>query len=170
MSSDKKILKGKSFKFGDDISTDLIAPGRLFHLRSNLPELAKHVLEDADPEFAGKVKPGDFIVGGRNFGLGSSREHAPTIIKLAGVGAVLAKSFARIFFRNSINVGLPVLVCDTDKINEGDELEIDLSKGVIKNITTGIELEFNPLPDVMIKILDDGGLTEHITKNRGFNL
>jgi 3-isopropylmalate/(R)-2-methylmalate dehydratase small subunit len=170
MTADKKKLKGKSFKFGDDISTDLIAPGRLFHLRSNLPELAKHVLEDADPEFASKVKPGDFVVGGRNFGLGSSREHAPTIIKLAGVGAVLAKSFARIFFRNSINVGLPVLVCDTDKISEGDQLEIDLSKGVIKNITSGDELDFNPLPDVMIKILDDGGLTEHITKNKGFNL
>jgi len=168
--SNEKILKGKSFKFGDDISTDLIAPGRLFHLRSNLPELAKHVLEDADPEFAKKVKKGDFVVGGRNFGLGSSREHAPTIIKIAGVGAVLAKSFARIFFRNSINVGLPVLVCDTDKIEDGDELEVDLSKGTIKNITRNIELEFNPLPDVMIKILDDGGLTDHITKNKGFNL
>ena len=170
MSSNKKILKGKSFKFGDDISTDLIAPGRLFHLRSNLPELAKHVLEDADPEFAKKVKIGDFVVGGRNFGLGSSREHAPTIIKIVGVGAVLAKSFARIFFRNSINVGLPVLVCDTDRINEGDELEIDLAKGVIKNITSNIELEFSPLPDVMIKILNDGGLTDHISKNKGFNL
>ncbi len=168
--SNEKILKGKSFKFGDDISTDLIAPGRLFHLRSNLPELAKHVLEDADPEFAKKVKKGDFVVGGRNFGLGSSREHAPTIIKIAGVGAVLAKSFARIFFRNSINVGLPVLVCDTDKIEDGDELEVDLSKGTIKNITRNIELKFNPLPDVMIKILDDGGLTDHITKNKGFNL
>jgi 3-isopropylmalate/(R)-2-methylmalate dehydratase small subunit len=168
--SNKKILKGKSFKFGDDISTDLIAPGRLFHLRSNLPEMAKHVLEDADPEFAKKVKKGDFVVGGRNFGLGSSREHAPTIIKLSGVGAVLAKSFARIFFRNSINVGLPVLVCDTDKIEDGDEIEVDLSKGTIKNTTRNIELEFNPLPDVMIKILDDGGLTDHITKNKGFNL
>ncbi len=166
----KKILEGKSFKFGDDISTDLIAPGRLFHLRSNLPELAKHVLEDADPDFASKVGPGDFVVGGRNFGLGSSREHAPTIIKLAGVGAVLAKSFARIFFRNSINVGLPVLVCDTDKIDEGDELKIDLSAGTITNNTKNIELEFNPLPGVMIKILNDGGLTEHITKNKGFNL
>ena len=166
----KKILKGKSFKFGDDISTDLIAPGRLFHLRSNLPELAKHVLEDADPDFASKVGPGDFVVGGRNFGLGSSREHAPTIIKLAGVGAVLAKSFSRIFFRNSINVGLPVLICDTDKIDEGDELKIDLSAGTIKNITKNIELEFSPLPEVMIKILDDGGLTEHISKNKGFNL
>ncbi len=170
MTADKKILKGKSFKFGDDISTDLIAPGRLFHLRSDLPELAKHVLEDADPDFASRVRPGDFVVAGRNFGLGSSREHAPAIIKLAGVGAVLAKSFARIFFRNSINVGLPVLACDTDRINEGDQLEIDLSKGLIKNITSGDELGFNPLPDVMIKILDDGGLTEHITKNRGFNL
>jgi len=168
--SNDKILKGKSFKFGDDISTDLIAPGRLFHLRSNLPEMAKHVLEDADPEFAKKVKKGDFVVGGRNFGLGSSREHAPTIIKIAGTGAVLAKSFARIFFRNSINVGLPVLVCDTDKIEESDELEIDLSKGIIKNITRNIELKFNPLPDVMIKILDDGGLTDHIAKNKGFNL
>ena len=168
--SNDKILKGKRFKFGDDISTDLIAPGRLFHLRSNLPEMAKHVLEDADPEFAKKVKKGDFVIGGRNFGLGSSREHAPTIIKIAGTGAVLAKSFARIFFRNSINVGLPVLVCDTDKIEEGDELEIDLSIGIIKNITRNIELKFNPLPDVMIKILDDGGLTDHITKNKGFNL
>ena len=166
----KKILKGKSFKFGDNISTDLIAPGRYFHLRSNLPELAKHVLEDADPEFASKVREGDFIVAGRNFGLGSSREHAPTIIKMAGVGAVLAKSFARIFFRNSINIGLPVLICDTDKIDDQDFLEIDLSKGTIKDINKNIELQFNPLPDVMIKLLNDGGLVEHIRKNKGFNL
>lgn len=168
--NNSKKLKGKSFKFGDDISTDLIAPGRLFHLRSNLPELAKHVLEDADPDFAGKVNTGDFVVGGKNFGLGSSREHAPTIIKIAGVGAVLAKSFARIFFRNSINIGLPVLACDTDKIDEGDMLEIDLEKGMIENKTKNIKLTFSPLPEVMIKILKDGGLTEHITKNKGFNL
>ena len=166
----QKILKGKSFKFGNDISTDLIAPGRYFHLRSNLPELARHVLEDADTEFAGKVKQGDFVVAGRNFGLGSSREHAPIIIKLAGVGAVLAKSFARIFFRNSINIGLPVLICDTDKISENDELEIDLSKGIIRDITKNIELGFKALPDVMIKLLNDGGLVEHIIKNKGFNL
>ena len=166
----QKVLKGKSFKFGDDISTDLIAPGRYFHLRSNMPELAKHVLEDADTEFVKKVKPGDFIAAGKNFGLGSSREHAPAIIKLAGVGAVLAKSFARIFFRNSINIGLPVLICDTDKISEGDELEIDLGIGLIKNKTKNIELGFKALPDVMIKLLNDGGLVEHITKNKGFNL
>ena len=165
-----KMLTGRAFKFGDNISTDLIAPGRYFHLRSNLPELAKHVLEDADPEFARKVRSGDIVVAGRNFGLGSSREHAPAIMKLAGVGAVLAKSFARIFFRNSINIGLPVLVCDTDEIEQGDVLEIDLRMGIIKDITKGIEISFNPLPEVMIKILSDGGLTEHITKNRGFNL
>jgi len=173
MTEDKKssgILTGRSFKFGDDISTDLIAPGRLFHLRSDLPELAKHVLEDADPEFAGKVRPGDFVVGGRNFGLGSSREHAPLIMKMAGVGAVLAKSFARIFFRNSINVGLPALICDTDKIGEGDILEIDLKKGIICNRTRNLKLQFNPLPEVMIKILNDGGLASHITRNKGFNL
>jgi 3-isopropylmalate/(R)-2-methylmalate dehydratase small subunit len=164
------ILNGRAFKFGDNISTDLIAPGRYFHLRSDLPELAKHVLEDADPEFAQKVKTGDIVVAGRNFGLGSSREHAPTIMKLAGVGAVLAKSFARIFYRNSINIGLPVLICETDNIDEGDVLEIDLRKGTIKDATKEIEISFNPLPEVMIKILSDGGLTEHITKNRGFNL
>ncbi len=163
-------LSGRSFKFGDDISTDLIAPGRYFHLRSNMPELAKHVLEDADPEFARRVKPGDFVVGGKNFGLGSSREHAPTIIKLAGVGAVLAKSFARIFYRNCINVGLPALKCDTDKIDDGDRLEIDLKNGTIFNRDKNLKINFNPLPEVMIKILSDGGLTEHIKKNKGFNL
>lgn len=163
-------LNGKSWKFGDDISTDLIAPGRLFHLRTNLPELAKHVLEDADPEFPSKVQKGDFVVGGSNFGLGSSREHAPTIIKIAGVGAVLAKSFARIFYRNGINVGLPLLICDTDQIDEGDELDIDLSAGTIKDVTKGIELTFTPLPDVMVKILQDGGLAAHIQKHGDFNL
>ncbi|MGP8319307.1 MAG: 3-isopropylmalate dehydratase small subunit [Methanosarcinaceae archaeon] len=163
-------MKGRSWKFGDDISTDLIAPGRLFHLRTNLPELAKHVLEDADPEFPSKVRKGDFVIGGSNFGLGSSREHAPTIIKLAGVGAVLAKSFARIFYRNGINVGLPLLICDTDAIDEGDELDIDLSAGKIKNVTKGIEITFSPLPDVMIKILQDGGLAAHIEKHGDFNL
>lgn len=163
-------MKGRAWKFGDSISTDLICPGRYFHLRSNLPELAKHVLEDADPEFAGKMAPGDFVVGGSNFGLGSSREHAPTIIRLAGVSAVLAKSFARIFYRNAINVGLPLLECDTDKIDVGDELEVDLATGVIKNRTKNIALDSPPLPSVMIKILNDGGLVEHIKKHGDFNV
>ncbi len=164
------IIKGKAHKFGDNISTDLIAPGRYFHLRNNLSELAKHTLEDANPEFIKKVKSGDFIVAGKNFGMGSSREHAPTIIKLCGVGAILARSFARIFFRNAINIGLPVLECETEKIGQGDELEIDLTKGIIKNRKKGLELIFRPLPRVMVNILRDGGLVKHIRKHGGFKL
>jgi len=163
-------LVGKAWTFGDDISTDHIAPGRLFHLRSNLPELAKHVLEDADPDFAKNMSKGDFVVGGNNFGLGSSREHAPTIIKLAGVSAVLAKNFARIFFRNSINVGLPVIACDTDKIDAGDELEADLEKGTVINKTKNITLHFPPLPKAMTNILNDGGLVAHLQKHGDFSI
>src|SRR4030043_1439924 len=125
------MLKGKALKFGDGISTDHIIPGRYAHLRSNLPELAKHVLEDTDVNFAKNVKHGDFVVGGNNFGLGSSREHAPLVIKMAGGSAILAKSGARVFFRNAINLGLPVLICDTDVIADGDTLEIDLQAGTI---------------------------------------
>lgn len=162
--------KGKAFKFGDNISTDHIAPGRLFHLRSNLEEFAKHVLEDADAEFASKMSKGDFVVAGNNFGLGSSREHAPQIIKIAGVGAVLAKSFARIFYRNAINIGLLLIECDTDGIDAGDELEIDIKAGFVKNITKGTQIEITPLPDVMIKLLNEGGLIEHIKKHGDFDL
>jgi 3-isopropylmalate/(R)-2-methylmalate dehydratase small subunit len=158
-------IEGKAWKFGDGISTDHIAPGRLFHLRSNLPELAKHVLEDARPGFHEMISSGDFVVGGRNFGQGSSREHAPTIIKMAGVGAVIAKNFARIFFRNSINVGLPVVIADTDRINEGDLLELDLSEGVLLNRTADWRLEIPPYPQIMANILADGGLVEHIKKH-----
>ncbi|MFQ5905286.1 MAG: 3-isopropylmalate dehydratase small subunit [bacterium] len=164
------ILVGKAWKFGDDISTDLICPGRYFHLRSNLTELAKHVLEDADPEFASKMNKGDFVVGGKNFGLGSSREHAPKIIKVAGASGVIAESFARIFYRNAINVGLPVLVCDTDKIETGDRIAVDLEKGTVTNVTKGETLQFKPLPPVMIKILTDGGLVAHITKHGDFQV
>ncbi|RJQ42226.1 MAG: 3-isopropylmalate dehydratase small subunit [Gaiellales bacterium] len=163
-------LRGKAWKFGDSISTDHIAPGRYFHLRTNLPELARHVLEDADESFAASMAPGDFVVAGRNFGLGSSREHAPRIIRFAGVSAVLAHSFARIFFRNSINVGLPVLEVDTDRIDAGDELEVDLAAGEVRDLTKGITLTFEPLPPVMVKILKDGGLVEHFRKYGDFNL
>ncbi len=162
--------KGKAFKFGDNISTDHIAPGRLFHLRSNLPEFAKHVLEDADPEFASKMSEGDFVVAGNNFGLGSSREHAPQIIKIAGVGAVLAKSFARIFYRNAINIGLLLIECDTDGIDAGDELELDIKEGIVKNLTKNTQIKITPLPDVMIKLLNEGGLIEHIKKHGDFDL
>jgi 3-isopropylmalate/(R)-2-methylmalate dehydratase small subunit len=164
------MLKGGVFKFGDDISTDHIAPGRLIYLRSNLPELAKHVFEDADPTFAKRVKSGDFVVGGKNFGLGSSREHAPIIIKMSGVSAVLAKSFARIFFRNAINIGLPVLICDTDKINDGDQLEVDLEKGIINNLTNKAQLSFSRIPEVMLRILDEGGLIPYIKKYKSLDI
>jgi 3-isopropylmalate/(R)-2-methylmalate dehydratase small subunit len=150
------MLKGKAFKFGDNISTDHIVPGRLAHLRSDLPKLAQHVLEDADPTFALRVKPGDFVVGGSNFGLGSS--------------AVLAKSVARIFFRNSINRGLPVLICDTDKIHDGDELEVDMAAGTIHDITSNITLSFKPIPRAMLAILEEGGLIPYIQKYGDFKL
>ena len=163
-------MKGKAFKFGDNISTDHIAPGSLYHLRSNLPEFAKHVLEDADETFASRMKKGDFVVAGSNFGLGSSREHAPLIMKIAGVGAVLAKSFARIFYRNAINIGLLAIECDTDAIDDGDELELDIEKGIITDLTNGSIIQIEPLPPVMIKLLKDGGLVEHIKKNGDFKL
>jgi 3-isopropylmalate/(R)-2-methylmalate dehydratase small subunit len=164
------LLRGRAHVLGDSISTDVIAPGRLFHLRSDLPELAKHLLEDVEPGFAQKVAPGDFLVAGRNFGLGSSREHAPTIIKLAGVSAVLARSFARIFSRNAINLGLPVLECDTSGIREGNELEVDLEAGVVRNLSRGSTVAFPPLPPVMRRILADGGLAAHVKKHGGFAL
>ena len=164
------MLKGRAFKFGDNISTDHIVPGKYMRLRSNLPELAKHVLEDADSTFAQRVKKGDFVVAGNNFGLGSSREHAPLIIKLAGVSAILAKSVARIFFRNAINIGLPVLICDTDKINDSDELEVDLKLGKIRDLTNGTELTFAGMPDIMIDILNEGGLLPYIQKHGDFIL
>ena len=164
------ILKGKAFKFGDDVSTDLIIPGRYAHLRSNLPELAKHVMEDADPTFVEKVKPGDFIIAGKNFGLGSSREHAPLVIKMAGVSAILAKSVARLFFRNAVNQGLPVLICDTDKIDAGDEMEVNLANGVVTDLTKGIQLSFSKIPQVMLDILSEGGLIPYISKYGDFKL
>ena len=164
------MIAGRVWKFGDDISTDLIAPGRLFHLRTNLPELAKHVLEDADPDFPKKVRQGDIIVAGKNFGLGSSREHAPLIIKMAGVSAVLAKSFARIFYRNAINIGLPLLDLDTDQIPDGATVEIDLLEGLVREKTGKFTLKATPIPAFMIRILEEGGLVQHIKKHGDFCL
>lgn len=164
------ILRGRTWKFGDGISTDHIQPSRYFHLRGNLSELVKHVLEGAREEFPTLFRPGDFVVAGRNFGLGSSREHAPAIIKLAGLSAVIAKSFARIFFRNAINVGLPLVICDTDRIEEGDELEVYLEAGLVHNRSQGIKIPFSPLPPVMVRILKDGGLLPHIQKRGDFQI
>jgi 3-isopropylmalate/(R)-2-methylmalate dehydratase small subunit len=164
------ILRGKAHKFGDGISTDLIIPGKYSHLRSNLSELAKHVMEDADPSFVSKVQLGDFLVAGKNFGLGSSREHAAVVIKMAGISAILAKSVARIFFRNAINQGLPILICNTDMINDGDELEIDLAAGTITDLSSGTRLTFGRIPDVMLNIMREGGLIPYINKYGDFKL
>jgi 3-isopropylmalate/(R)-2-methylmalate dehydratase small subunit len=171
------VLKGKAMKLGDNVSTDDIIPGRFAHLRSNLPELAKHVLEDTAPEFASKVKAlsaeGDgkaILVVGRNVGLGSSREHAPVVIKMSGVGAILAKSAARIFFRNAINQSLPVLLCDTDKIGDGDELEINVTDGKIADLTSGSTLCCSKMPPIMSAILEEGGLIRYVQKHKDFKL
>jgi 3-isopropylmalate/(R)-2-methylmalate dehydratase small subunit len=167
------VLRGKAIKLGDNVSTDDIIPGRFAHLRSNLPELAKHVLEDAAPEFTSKVKALSvagvgkaILVAGRSLGLGSSREHAPMVIKMSGVDAVLAKSAARIFFRNAINQGMPVLLCDTDKIGNGDELEINVIDGKIANLTSGITLSCGKMPPIMSAILREGGLIPYVRKHK----
>jgi 3-isopropylmalate/(R)-2-methylmalate dehydratase small subunit len=161
---------GKAWKLGDGISTDHIIPGRYFYLRSNLPELSKHILEYEKPGFPQMVSKGDFIVAGENFGLGSSREHAALVIKINGIQAVLAKSFARIFYRNCFNNGLPAVICDTDRIDEGDELELFLDQGSVLNRTRKEVLTFTPFPPMMKKILDDGGLVEHVKKYRDLKL
>jgi len=169
--SDRMELKGKAHVFGDDVNTDYITAGKIKFKTLDMNELARHLMEDLDPEFYKKIKKGDFIVAGKNFGCGSSREQAPLAIKAAGISCVIAESFARIFFRNSINIGLPVLECkEASKIKEGDELEVNLDKGLIKDKTKNLEFKIKPLPEVMLKILDDGGLVEHFKKHKGFNL
>ena len=163
-------LEGRAWKFGDGISTDHITPGRYFHLRSNLPELAKHCLEDVRPEFVKEVEDGDLLVGGRNFGQGSSREHAPLTIKLTGVGAVIASSFARIFYRNCANVGLPAIIVPTEDIEDGDELVVKPAEGKLENRTKDFTLEFKPLPEIMQKILTAGGLVAYVKEHGGMDL
>lgn len=162
-------LSGKCHKFGNDVNTDYIISGRHKFKTLDMKELAKHVMEDLEPEFYAKVSAGDFIVAGTNFGCGSSREQAPLAIINADVGAVVAKSFARIFYRNCINTGLPLIECDTDQINAGDELEINLDQGTLLNKTTGAVIAITPLPPVMLKILSEGGLVEHFKKYGTFN-
>ena len=164
------VLNGKAIKLGDGISTDDIIPGRFVHLRSDLPELAKHTLEDIAPAFVSRVKQGDFLVAGKNFGLGSSREHAPAVIKASGIGAILAKSVARIFFRNAINQGVPVLLCDTDKIADGAELEVNLNDGTIINLTSGARISCGKMSSFVLAILEAGGLIPYIRKHKDFKL
>jgi len=161
-------LKGKVHKFGSNVNTDVIIPAR--YLNISEPEgLAKHCMEDIGPEFTAKVKPGDIIVAATNFGCGSSREHAPLAIKACGISCIIAQSFARIFFRNAINIGLPLLEC-AEAVNEteaGDILEVDLSSGKIKNISKHKTFIANPYPEFMIEVITAGGLIEYTKKRRG---
>ncbi len=156
-------MEGNVWKFGDDIDTDIIIPGR-YLVVIDPKELAKHVMEGLDPDFHEKVNEGDFIVGGKNFGCGSSREHAPLALKGAGISAVIAESFARIFYRNSINVGIPLLEAPgiSKHLETGDKIEVDMDKGVIRKVESGEEYEFQKLPEFMLEILDKGGLIPYV--------
>ena len=156
-------VKGKVFKYGDNVDTDVIIPARYLNT-SDAKELAAHCMEDIDLDFVKNVKDGDIIVANKNFGCGSSREHAPLAIKTAGISCVIASTFARIFYRNSINIGLPILECDeaVKSIEAGDELEIDFSTGLIKNLTRNKEYQGEPFPEFMQKIIDNDGLIGYI--------
>ena len=152
----------RAWKFGDDINTDVITPGR-YTVTTDKKRLGQIAFIEYRPEFVKQVKEGDVIVAGNNFGCGSSREHSPVAIKAAGVSAVVAKSFARIFFRNAINIGLPLFICqDTEKIDDGDAVEIDFKTGEIRDKTNGSVLKVKPLPPFMRKIVDRGGLVEFL--------
>jgi 3-isopropylmalate/(R)-2-methylmalate dehydratase small subunit len=166
------VLKGAAHRFepNDDINTDYIISGRYKFKMDEMADLARHVMEDIDPDFASRVVPGDFIVAGGNFGCGSSREQAPRALKAAGVSAVLARSYARIFYRSSFNVGLPLLQCDTDWIQAGDELVVDLGGGEVCCPVRGVRTTASPIPRTMRILLDDGGLVPHLKKHGGFSL
>ena len=157
---------GKVYKYGDNIDTDVIIPARYLNV-FDADKLAEHCMFDIDERFNEVVKPGDFIVGGENFCCGSSREHAPLAIKASGVKAVIAKSFARIFYRNSFNIGMPILESAeaVDNIDNGDEIDVNFSTGEIKNITKGETYKANPIPEFMQNLIDDGGLVEYV-KNK----
>lgn len=156
-------IRGKAWTFGRDVDTDLIIPARYLNMKT-AEELAAHLMEDADPEFPQKVRPGDILVAKENFGCGSSREHAPMAIKGAGIPLVIAKSFARIFYRNAFNTGLPILVAPeaVDGISEGDTVEADLATGVIRNLTTGADFQADPLPEFMRELVAAGGLLPYL--------
>jgi 3-isopropylmalate/(R)-2-methylmalate dehydratase small subunit len=160
------MLKGEVHKYGANVDTDAIIPARYLNV-SDPAELAKHCMEDIDEEFVKRVKAGDIMMATTNFGCGSSREHAPLAIKAAGISCVIAKSFARIFFRNAVNIGLPLLECDqaVDETDSGDKLEVDLSNGRIKNLTKGTEFKAKPYPNFMAELIAAGGLVEY-TKRR----
>ncbi len=161
------MIRGRAWVLGDNISTDHIISGKYKFAKINrLEDMLPYVFEEVIPGFHEKVRPGDVIVAGRGFGYGSSREHAPRLLKLAGVGAVLAKSFHRIFYRNAINIGLPVVVVERipEVTRQGDIIEVDLAAGVARNVTRGVEERFQPLPGRLLEILAAGGIVEYIRK------
>lgn len=160
-------LSGKALKYGDDINTDLIIAGK-YTKTLNMSILAEHAMEDLDPDFHKKLNKGDFVVGGENFGCGSSREQAPLALKNAGIACIAAASFGRIFFRNAINIGLSIVECDTSSISDGDELEYDVESGILVNITKGTETRVESMPNVMIDILKEGGLVGFLQKRKGY--
>lgn len=164
------ILKGhaRRLKQSDNINTDYVISGRYKFKIQDPKELAKHIFEDIEPAFASRIKEGDFLVAGENFGCGSSREQAPQAIKAAGIKAVVAKSFARIFYRNAFNIGLCLIECDTDSIDEGDMLEISLKNNRIENTTENALIPIKPIPAIMKKLLADGGVIGHFKKHGGF--
>jgi 3-isopropylmalate/(R)-2-methylmalate dehydratase small subunit len=158
-------LKGRVWRYGHDVNTDYIIPGRYMEL-TDPDEMAAHVFEEHDPTFREGVKRGDVVVGATNFGCGSSREHAPLALKHAGVSCVLAESFARIFYRNAINIGLPALECPGvhDSVSNGDTVEVDATGGVVRNLDSGVELRFTPLPPFMVEVLNAGGLVPYLNE------
>lgn len=159
------IIQGNAIRLGDSINTDFIISGRYKFSITDMKELSKHIMEDIDPDFPKKINPGkSIIVAGKNFGMGSSREQAPLVIKEAGIIAVVAKSFARIFYRNAFNIGLPLVETDTDKIDEKDSLSIDFDKGLLKDLNKNLELKISPLPAVMQKLLEEGGVVKYFQK------
>jgi 3-isopropylmalate/(R)-2-methylmalate dehydratase small subunit len=163
-------LRGRVWKYGDDVDTDVIIPAR-YLVTSDPKELGPHCMEDLDPEFASRVKPGDFIVAGKNFGCGSSREHAPIAIKGAGVACVVAKTFARIFYRNALNTGLPIFECPeaVDEAETGHELEVDAEAGTITNLTTGKTYTVPPFPPFVQELIDAGGLMPYVARKMGLS-
>lgn len=161
-------ITGRSHVFGDHINTDYIVSAKVKNRFTNVDEMSKYIMEDIRPGFYSEIRSGDFIVAGKNFGCGSSREAAPRVIKRAGISAVIAKGFARIFFRNSINIGLLVLYADTSKINAGDQLTINLIDGTINNTTTGIFISTQTVPPFIKGIVDAGGIKNYLTKHPNF--
>ncbi len=161
-------MKGRVHRLGDDINTDYIIAGKNKRDTYDPEVMAKHLFEDLDPTLYGRIKKGDIIVAGKNFGCGSSREAAPAVIKAAGINAVIAKSFGRIFFRNALNIGLPVLECDTSEIDDGDEVEVDFNNGVIKNKTKAVTIPCRKLSQAIISIFQEGGLVNYLRKYKHF--